>query len=152
MQAERGLPGFLIRVAAVTCAALLVLYAARSWLVPRPQAPPQPERPPSARPERRPPADVISWREAAKHYGEFLTVEGVVVLSHNSGKACFLNFHESWETSFTAVIFARRFAAFPPSPEDHYRGKRVRVTGLIREYRGKPEIVLDSPGQIEVVR
>ena len=50
------------------------------------------------------------------------------------------------------MIFARYFDAFPPAPEEHYRGKAVRVTGLVRYYRGKPQIVLESPDQIEVIR
>ena len=95
---------------------------------------------------------IISWQDATKHYGETRTVEGKVVATHNSGKACFLNFHSDWRRSFSAVIFASRFDAFPPEPEEHYRGKTVRVTGLIQEYQGKPEIVLESPDQIEVIR
>ncbi len=95
---------------------------------------------------------VISWRDAARHYDEFVTVEGRILVTRRTEKACFLNFHPDWRHSFTAVIFARRFDAFPPEPEEHYRGKAVRVTGLIRYYKGKPEIVLESPDQIEVVR
>jgi len=74
------------------------------------------------------------------------------VLTHRTEKACFLNFHPEWQHTFTAVIFASRFDAFPPKPEEHYRGKTVRVTGLVRDYEGKPEIVLESPDQIEVIR
>ena len=155
--AKRSLSDFLIRVGAVTAAAQLVLYAAKGWFFPAPAAPehenqaPAAGRPPPQDESREPASDVISWRQAGKHIGEFLTVEGTIVETHNSGKACFLNFHPDWRSSFTAVIFARSFAAFPPDPEDHYRGKRVRVTGLIREYRGKPEVILSSRDQIEVL-
>jgi len=96
--------------------------------------------------------EVISWRRAAKYVGEYVTVEGRIVGTHNSGKACFLNFHPDWRQSFTAVIFASRFDQFPPKPEDFYRGKNVRVTGAIREYDGRPEMILDSPDQIKVLR
>ncbi|MBL7222828.1 MAG: hypothetical protein ISS72_03150 [Candidatus Brocadiae bacterium] len=130
------LRGFLIRVGAIMLAALVVLYAAARWL-------------PLA--GRSVPDDVVRWQDAAKHVGEYSTVEGTIVGSYNSGKACFLNFASDWRHTFTAVIFARRFAAFPERPEEHYRGRRVRVTGLVVEYRGKPEIVLDSPDQIEVL-
>ena len=136
---RRGdLKSFLIKVGAVTIAALVVLYAAKSWFggVRRDDGEPK----------------VVSWKEAARHINEFATVEGQIVLTHRTEKACFLNFHPEWQHTFTAVIFARRFDAFPPEPEEHYRGKAVRVTGLIRYYKGKPEIVLESPDQIEVVR
>ena len=94
---------------------------------------------------------VISWEKAGKHYGETCIVEGTIVVTHNSGKACFLSFHPNWKKYFTAVIFANKFDRFPSNPEDYYECKKVRVRGLIKEYNGKPEIILESPEQIEVV-
>ena len=126
---------FLIKVAAVTIAALAILYAAKSWFFTG----------------RGTAQGAISWQQAAKHVGEFATVEGTVVETRNTGKACFLNFHPDWQHSFTAVIFASRFDRFPSKPEEHYRGRKVRVTGYIKEYEGKPEIILESPKQIEMV-
>jgi len=95
--------------------------------------------------------DAISWREADTYYGQVKTVEGVIVASNNTGKVCFLNFDKNWRKYFTAVIFASDFAAFPPHPEDYYLNRRVRVRGLIKEYKGKPEIILKSTSQIEVI-
>jgi micrococcal nuclease len=99
-----------------------------------------------------PAPDVVRWQSAAKYVGEYVTVEGTIVETRNTGKACFLNFHPDWRHTFSAVIFARQFAAFPPSPEDHYRGRTVRLTGVVRDYQGRPEMILDSPEQITVVR
>jgi len=96
--------------------------------------------------------DVISWREAAKYYGQTRTVEGRIVASNNTGKVCFLNFHKDWRRYFTAVIFASDFNKFPAHPEEYYLNRTVRVKGLIKEYRGKPEIILKSPSQIEIVK
>jgi DNA/RNA endonuclease YhcR with UshA esterase domain len=93
---------------------------------------------------------VISWKDADKHYGEFCTVEGTVVATYNSGKACFLNFHKNWTRYFTVVIFAADFRKFPSSPEDYYKNKTIKVNGLIKEYKGKPEIVVKNPGQIQI--
>jgi len=105
----------------------------------------------AAVPRYNPDGPIISWRQAAKHINEFVTVEGTIVRTHNSGKACFLNFHPNWRQTFSAVIFARSFPAFPPRPEDFYRGKQVRVKGVVVEYEGRPEIILESPDQIEVL-
>ncbi len=102
-------------------------------------------------PHDNPDGPAISWRRAAKHYDEFVTVEGTIVRTHNSGKACFLNFHPNWRQTFSAVIFARSFPAFPPKPEEFYRGKKVRLKGVVVEYEGRPEIILESPDQIEIV-
>jgi micrococcal nuclease len=95
--------------------------------------------------------DAIPWRSADKYYGQVKTVEGVIVASNNTGKVCFLNFDEDWRRYFTAVIFASDFAAFPPNPEDYYLNRRVRVRGLIKKYKGKPEIILKSTSQIEII-
>jgi micrococcal nuclease len=98
------------------------------------------------------PRAAVSWREADKHYGQNRTVEGKIVATNNTGKVCFLNFDRNWRESFTAVIFAGDFDRFPRHPEEHYLGRTVRVTGLIKEYKGKPEIVLKSPEQIEIIK
>lgn len=95
--------------------------------------------------------DVISWRDAAYHYGQSKVVEGTIVATHNTGKVCYLNFHTNWRKYFTAVIFASDFGSFPRHPEDYYLKKKVRITGLIKEYKGKPEIIIKSPSQIEIV-
>jgi hypothetical protein len=95
--------------------------------------------------------DVIPWQDAANYYGQIKTVGGTIVETKNTGKVCFLNFSPNWRTDFTAVIFASDFSKFPPNPEAYYRGKKVRVTGNIQEYRGKPEIILKSQSQIVVV-
>lgn len=95
---------------------------------------------------------VISWRDAAEYYGRTMIVEGKIVATYNTGKVCFLNFHKDWRHYFTAVIFAGDFDKFPAQPEDHYLGRVVRVRGLMKEYRGKPEITLKSPSQIEIIK
>jgi len=135
---------------------LLVLYPAPGTPGGMPALPEPPAH--SVVPAPSPPAQlpaagvpVIDWHDAARHYNQRCAVEGTVVATHNSGKACFLNFHENWKKYFTAVIFANRFPRFPPHPESAYRGKRVRVTGTIKEYQGRPEIILEDPGQIEIL-
>lgn len=95
--------------------------------------------------------NAVSWQEAAQYYGDYKTVIGRIVTTHNSGKACFLNFHPDYRNHFTAVIFRSDYSLFPRAPETYYRGKSVRVSGLIKKYRGKPEIILNSPSQIEIV-
>ena len=74
------------------------------------------------------------------------------MLTYNSGKACFLNFHSDWKKHFTVVIFASDFSKFPSPPEEYYRGKKIQVTGRIKSYHGKPEIIVEDPSQIEVLR
>lgn len=94
--------------------------------------------------------EIISWKDAQNYYGQIATVEGEVVNTYNSGKACFLNFHKNWRQYFTVVIFSSDFHNFPSAPEVYYKNKKVEVTGLIKEYKGKPEIIVKSPSQIKI--
>lgn len=96
-------------------------------------------------------AEVISWDDAGRHIDRYCTVEGRIVGTYNSGKACFLNFHPDYAKHFSAVIFAGRYAYFPPTPEQYYLHRRVRVTGMVKAYKGRPEIVLESSGQIQIL-
>lgn len=99
-----------------------------------------------------PPADgVISWQEAGQYLGQRLTVEGDVVRVYNSGKAAFLNFAEDYQGQFSVVIFAADFDQWPQPPDQVYLGQRVRVSGKIKEYQGAPEMVVESPQQIEIL-
>ena len=151
---------FLVRLGVTVAAVVLVMYLAKVWFVDQRRSglPLQGStrgQIDTSFPESRQPtstAQVISWRDAAKHYGEYATVEGTVVATHNSGKACFLNFHPDYKRYFTAVIFASAFSRFPANPENYYYGKKVRVSGYIKEYEGKPEVILNNPSQIEILK
>lgn len=150
---------FLIRIIVITVAVVLVMYLAKVWFVDQPNDKPitldsksrQESTTLSGDLQTKNTSRLISWQDAAKHYGEYATVEGKIVATHNSGKACFLNFHPNYKKYFTAVIFASAFPLFPANPESFYYGKKVRVSGYIKEYRGKPEIILNDPSQIEIL-
>ncbi|MCK4659194.1 MAG: endonuclease/exonuclease/phosphatase family protein [Phycisphaerae bacterium] len=97
------------------------------------------------------PLPEVSWKDAAEHIGEKCVVVGEVVLTKNIGSMCFLNFHQDFKTNFTAVIKRKSYDLFPEPPENLYAGKMVRISGKIIEYNGKPEIIITSPDQIEIV-
>jgi DNA/RNA endonuclease YhcR with UshA esterase domain len=92
-----------------------------------------------------------TFLEAGDHIGEEAIVTGKIVDAYNSGKACFLNFHEDWRNHFSVVIFARNFERFDAPPETLFKGAEVRVRGEIKEFQGRSEIVVDGPDQIEIV-
>ncbi len=102
-------------------------------------------------PPSEPPPDALSWQDAAKRVGQRVRVEGRIVATRNTGKVCFLNFHADYKHCLTAIIFSSAFPRFPSSPEKHYRGKRVRVTGMVTEKDARTEIVLEDPAQIQVL-
>lgn len=95
---------------------------------------------------------VIAPADAAKHVGEKVTVEGVVVQVSGSipSEPIYLNFGARYPKQLmAAVVFAANRAAFPDAAK--WEGKKVRVTGTVKLYRGKPEIVLDDPAQLTAV-
>ena len=62
-----------------------------------------------------------------------------------------MNFHQDYANHFKVVIFPDDWPKFPEPPEELFLGKKVRVKGLVKEYRGAPEIIVEEPEQIEVV-
>ncbi len=123
---------------------ILVLIVARFTVL-------TPEIISSPRIERSQAKKVVDWQNAGRFLGEYATVKGRVVRTHNTGEVCFLNFHPGRGKHFYAVIFSSDFSRFPAQPEDYYRNKKVEVTGLVEEYEGAAQIILNSPAQIRII-
>ena len=69
--------------------------------------------------------------------------------SGSRGQPTYLNFDRPYPNHiFTALIWGSDRDKFGNAPETFYQGKAVCVSGVIKSYRGKPEIILKSPGQI----
>jgi DNA/RNA endonuclease YhcR with UshA esterase domain len=92
---------------------------------------------------------VIPDSAAVHHVGQTGTVEGTVVNVHATRTGTtFLNFGTAYPNqTFTAVIFRSAASRFP-NPQQ-WEGKRVRVTGRVQLYRGRPEIILQEPSQLK---
>ena len=78
-----------------------------------------------------------------------MIVENTIVDTYKSKNVCFLNFCTNHY--FAAIIFACDFPEFPEAPEVYYLGKRVQIIGIIKEYKGSPEIVVKTPDQIKII-
>jgi micrococcal nuclease len=94
----------------------------------------------------------ICPEDAINYIGKVRTVRFFVRKSYDSGKAIFLNsknnFHDA--DNFTAVIFAGDRYKFPKAPDEYYWGKTIDVTGRIKKYEGRAEIILEKPSQIKI--
>lgn len=89
--------------------------------------------------------------DSAVHYvGKTVTVQGVVAGVHATrGGTIFVDFGARYpQNTFTAVIFSSSAAKFPGASA--WEGKTVRVSGEVKLYRGKPEIVLENASQVTV--
>ncbi len=133
---------------AIILAAFIV--AGSIWLSNRPlRRTPTPQQPPkSAEPLQRP-AKRIPYTEAPNHVGEYACVVGKVDHVRTPKETTFLNFCPDYKTCpFGAVIFGS--AAFKFPNPNQYEGRTVEITGLIRSYQGRPEIILNDPSQIKI--
>ena len=64
---------------------------------------------------------------------------------------CFLNFDRNYKETLSVVIFASDYRKFPEPPEKMYLKKKIEVQGRIKLYKGRVEIVADSPEQIRII-
>mgnify|MGYP001600820361 FL=1 len=98
-------------------------------------------------------SDAISACNAGNYIGKEKIIAGKVADSYKSKtNTVFLNFEKPYPNHcFTAVIFSSDLINFPENPQNYYGEKLIRVNGVIKEYQGKPEIILEDRSQIEVI-
>lgn len=96
--------------------------------------------------------EIIGACNAGNYYGKEAIVEGKIVSAYKSGtNTVFLNFEKPYPNScFSSIIFSSDQYKFVQNPESYYSDKNVRIKGKIKEYQGKPEIILNDPSQIEI--
>ena len=95
----------------------------------------------------------VSPSEAASHIGQEVVVEGVISDVGYSARSdtTFLSMGGKYPNhTFTAVILKSAKPLFPEARS--WEGKKVRIRGGVKEYRGRPEIVLERPEQVEVLK
>jgi DNA/RNA endonuclease YhcR with UshA esterase domain len=97
----------------------------------------------------------ITPNDAAKHIGEVQTVCGMVAsskfASQSKKQPTFINLDQPYPNQiFTILIWGSDRSKFPEPPEDYYMGKKVCVKGMIKAFRGKPEVIVNDPSQITI--
>jgi DNA/RNA endonuclease YhcR with UshA esterase domain len=95
---------------------------------------------------------VIDWRDASKHVGDYVEITGTIVASHKNDKICYLNFDRDYVNNVALIIFASNYERFPKDMEKYYLGKKLKVEGRIKEFKGRLEIPLDDTAQITAVK
>ena len=102
----------------------------------------------------------IAADDAAAHVGEKVAVEMTVKSSRflPDVPICFLNSRTDFRRpkTFTVVIRQLGIAAFEAKKIDdaakHFHGKKICVTGRIELFEKRPQIVVDKPEQIRIVK
>jgi hypothetical protein len=96
----------------------------------------------------------LTAAEAKDHVGERAMVCGQVVSTRyadkSKGQPTFLNLDKPYPNDiFTILIWGSNRSKFG-EPEKTYQDKPVCATGVIRSYRGTPEIEASEASQIEI--
>jgi len=99
--------------------------------------------------------EYINPIDAHKYIGMEKTVCGTVASAtyaiRTKGRPTFLNLDQPYPKQiFTVLIWGSDRNKFKNPPETFFKGKRICVTGIIEDYRGKPEIIVRGPDQIIV--
>ena len=97
-------------------------------------------------------AGPITPAQAAAHIGETATVCGKVYSTKLlSNGPIFLNMGAEYpDNPFAAVIMFDKRSSFSYKPEEYLQGKNICVTGMVKNYKGKPEIVVEKEGQVKM--
>lgn len=93
--------------------------------------------------------------EAGKHVGEKATVCDKVFggrfLENANDQPTLINMGDAYPNNpFTFVIFGADRKKFSYKPEDFLIDKKVCVTGEIKEFHGKPQIVVTDTTQVGI--
>jgi DNA/RNA endonuclease YhcR with UshA esterase domain len=92
----------------------------------------------------------IGTAEAAKYYDETLVVTGKVVEVSVRPTITILDLDQPYpNTLFTAVVFPENASQF--GDLQRFKNQNVEISGTVTEYRGKPEVILETPGQIKAL-
>jgi DNA/RNA endonuclease YhcR with UshA esterase domain len=98
--------------------------------------------------------DTIKPEETGKYIGQQKTVCGTVASAHyatrSKGQPTFINLNKPYPNQvFTVLIWGSDRGKFEKPPEMLYSGKEICVTGMIKSYQGRPEIIVKDPSQIK---
>ena len=94
---------------------------------------------------------LVQAAEVKSYVGKTVVVDAAVSGIHHarSGSSVMLDMNGVYPSNaFTAVVFKSDLGKF--SNLDALSGKTVRISGKVKIYRGKPEIVLSDPNQIKL--
>jgi len=95
----------------------------------------------------------IAAKDAAKHIGENVTICDKVYSTKllDGANITFLDLGGNHpDQLLTLVIKGDDRAKFKGQPEVDYKGKDVCVTGVLVDYKGKPEIIVSDPAQLKL--
>ncbi|PWU18140.1 MAG: hypothetical protein C5B50_09875 [Verrucomicrobia bacterium] len=92
----------------------------------------------------------INAAEARQYVGTNAVVSGKVAEVHKSRSVVSINFEKPYPNSpFAAIIFAANTNSFPDP--DKFKDQTLEITGIIKSYQGRAEIILTKTSQLAVI-
>ena len=96
----------------------------------------------------------IQIDSGAAHIGKTVMVCSKVFGTHvtkGEKPVTYLNLGAAYpDQKLTLVIFQKDKPNFPSSPEEYYNLQEVCVTGKLKEYKGKSEMILSTQTEIRI--
>lgn len=93
----------------------------------------------------------ISASQAKNNIGMLRMIESEVIGTHLTEKLLILKFKDNFQAAIYKNNIPFKSKDMARSPNKYFKGKMVKVYGLIKEYKGYPEILLHDISQLEVV-
>ena len=98
--------------------------------------------------------EIVTIDSVSTHVGQYIKIcDNVSDAFQPKGenKLTYINFGGKYpDHKFTIIIYPSDLPNFPFVPADHYKNQQVCVTGIVTEYKGKPQIAAKFPEQIEI--
>ena len=97
----------------------------------------------------------VAAKDAAKHIGEKVTVcdkvYGGRYFENSKDQPTLLNMGDAYPNNpFTFVVYGDDRKKFAWKPEEYLINREVCVTGEVKDYRGKPQIVVSDTAQVVI--
>ena len=93
----------------------------------------------------------VTAKTVKDHVGQKVEFTDTLKQINTNKKTCYLNFGAKYpNNTFTIVIFAKDFDKFPDRLK-WKEGDIITITGKVKLFNEKPEIVLNDEGQIHYI-
>lgn len=93
----------------------------------------------------------ITSNEVKDHIGDSVTIQGYIADVYISEKVSYLNFENKFPKNvFSCAIFSSQSDLFGDISK--YKGKVAEVSGKITKFKNKPQVILNSPEQIKILK
>jgi len=93
----------------------------------------------------------IEWKDAGRIVGKPACVYGKVTDVDQFSSLARIRFERGDPPKFAGIVFKPTDEKFSDSLEALFKGKQVRIRGIVSTYRDRPQIIISDPTQIEVV-